>query len=560
MPGRCPGSMDENRTDNEHKVHEFFSDVEGDLRKIEESDAVKRDSQLSEKLLRSQRRLEKLERLTGVTRAMNSTLNLNELLAKIVDSIIALADTDRGFLMLRNRTGELEFRIARDSRERPLEQTDFEVSRSIIDEVAGKGEPLFISDLNKNGRFKDQKSVLDLQLQTAVCLPLKVEDRTVGVIYTDASRLGLEIAEEDMPILSAFAAQAAIAIENARLHGELVLSREKLARENQELKAELSEKYEFSGIIGKSKQMQEIFGTVTKIAPFETTVLIHGETGTGKELIARAIHFNSPRKTKPMVTINCGAMPAELLESELFGHKKGSFTGATSDKAGLFETANGGTLFLDEIGDMPIQLQVKLLRALQEGEIRRVGDNVSRSVDVRVIAATNRDLAGDIKSGRFRQDLYYRLNVVPITIPPLRDRTDDILPLALHFLEKYSVKMGKQAVEISPAAMKLLLSGTWPGNVRELENMIERALATCGDSKRLMPEHFPQIEKKEPVQDETAVEKSLKEKLRVMERRFILDALEGNGWKITRAAESLEVTRQHLHNKIKQYGLNNHRK
>jgi len=545
---------------NSGKTQDYFSQVENDLHRIEESDAVKRTRDLGERLVHSERRLEKLEMLTSVTRAMNSTLNLNELLAKIVDSIIALADTDRGFLMLRNRGGQLEFRIARDKRERPLEQTDFGVSYSIIDDVADKGDPLFISDLNKNGRFKDQKSVLDLQLKTAVCLPLKVEERVVGVIYTDASRLSVEIAEEDMPILSAFAAQAAIAIENARLHGELVLSREKLARENQELKAELSEKYEFSGIIGKSKEMQEIFGTVGKIAPFETTVLIHGETGTGKELIARAIHFNSPRKTKQLVTINCGAMPAELLESELFGHKKGSFSGATSDKAGLFETASGGTLFLDEIGDMPLPLQVKLLRALQEGEIRRVGENMSRSVDVRVIAATNRDLAGDIKSGRFRQDLFYRLNVVPITIPPLRDRTDDILPLALHFLEKYSAKMGKESVEISPAAMKLLLSGSWPGNVRELENMIERALATCGQSKRLTPENFPQIEERGPVQDDTEAEKSLKDKIRVMEKRFILDALERNGWKITRAAESLEVTRQHLHNKIKQYELNNHRK
>ncbi|MDD3642173.1 MAG: sigma 54-interacting transcriptional regulator [Candidatus Krumholzibacteria bacterium] len=544
----------------EEKMQDFFTGVENDLRRIEESDAVTRSRDLGERLANSERRLEKLERLTSVTRSMNSTLNLNELLAKIVDSIIALADTDRGFLMLRGRSGELEFRIARDRRERPLGETDFEVSTSIIDEVAEKGEPLFISDLNKNSRFKDQKSVLDLQLKTAVCLPLKVEDRVVGVIYTDASRLSVEIAEEDMPILGAFAAQAAIAIENARLHGELVLSRERLARENQELKAELSEKYEFSGIIGKSRQMQEIFGTVGKIAPFETTVLIHGETGTGKELIARAIHFNSPRKTKQLVTINCGAMPAELLESELFGHKKGSFSGATSDKAGLFETANGGTLFLDEIGDMPTGLQVKLLRALQEGEIRRVGENVSRSVDVRVIAATNRDLAGDIKSGRFRQDLFYRLNVVPITIPPLRERKDDILPLALHFLEKYSAKMGKDAIEISPAALRLMLSGSWPGNVRELENMIERALATCGDSKRLTPEHFPQIEAQEPARDESQIEKSLKDKLRVMEKRFILDALERNEWKITRAAESLEVTRQHLHNKIRQYGLNNHRK
>jgi len=241
-------------------------------------------------------------------------------------------------------------------------------------------------------------------------------------------------------------------------------------------------------------------------------------------LIARAIHFNSPRKDKPLVTINCGAMPAELLESELFGHKKGSFTGASSDKkVGLFETANGGTIFLDEIGDMPQPLQVKLLRALQEGEIRRVGENRARKVDVRVIAATNRDLAEDVKSGKFRRDLYYRLNVVPIIIPPLRERSEDIIPLTEHFLGKYSRKMNKKNVKISSEAMKLLVSSAWPGNVRELENSIERALAMCG--------------------------------LKAVEKQIIMDALEKSGHNITKAAKRLKVTRQHLHNKIREYGI-----
>ena len=541
------------------KVQDIFTQVENDLRRIDESEETSRGRDLAGRLAQIERRLGRHEMLTSITRAMNSTLNLNELLSMIVDSIIALAGTDRGFLMLSNKAGELEFRIARDRGEQPLCQDDFEVSRSIVRNVAAEGEPLFISDLDKNDRFREQKSVIDLQLKTAVCLPLKVEERVVGVIYTDASRLVNEIAPEDMPIFAAFAAQAAIAIENARLHGEVILSRESLARENLELRAELSEKYEFSGIIGKSKAMQEIFDTVRKIAQFDTTILIRGDTGTGKELIARAIHFNSPRKTKQLVTINCGAMPAELLESELFGHKRGAFTGAASDKLGLFETASGGTLFLDEIGDMPIPLQVKLLRALQDGEIRRIGDNLPRTVDVRVIAATNRELEEDIKSGRFRQDLYYRLNVVPITIPPLRERQDDILPLTLHFLEKYAAKMGKGSLEISPAAMKLILGSPWPGNVRELENTIERALAICGETQQLTPEHFPQFTQAGGAETSAALENSLKAKLHVMERQFILEALQRSGWKITRTAESLDVTRQHLHNKIKQYGLNEHR-
>jgi transcriptional regulator with GAF, ATPase, and Fis domain len=539
---------------------DFFADVESDLDQLEGSEAVRQSKDLSGQLANSQHRIRKLEMLAEITQAMNSTLNLNELLSNIVDSTIKLADMDRGFLMLNNRAGELEFRIARDSRQQNLGESDFEVSHTIIGEAADRGKPLFISDVDKNGRYKDQESVLDLQLKTAVCLPLVRDDAVIGVIYTDASRLSIEIDEEDMPIFSAFAVQAAIAIENARLHGELILSKENLARENLELKAVLSEKYEFSGIIGKSKPMQEIFATIRKISPFDTTVLITGATGTGKELIAKAIHFNGPRKTNKLITINCGAMAPELLESELFGHKKGSFTGATSDKPGLFETASGGTLFLDEIGDMPMPLQVKLLRALQEGKIRRLGENSERDVDVRVIAATNRDLSEDIEAGRFRQDLFYRLNVVPVTIPPLSERQEDILPLTLHFLEKYSSKMNKAETEIESSAMKMILTSTWPGNVRELENTIERALALCGDSTVLTSAHFPQLTRTDRVLGSMEGGGTLKEKIRIVEKQIIIDALEETGGKITKAAELLDVTRQHLHNKIKQHGLNNKKK
>ena len=547
-------------TKKTEKTKDFFADVETELKDLEQSDAVRQSKDLSSQLAVHRHRLDKLEMLTEITQSMNSTLNLNELLSDIVDSTIKLADMDRGFLMLNNKAGELQFRIARDSRQQNLGESDFEVSHTIIGEAADKGKPLFISDVDKNGRYKDQESVLDLQLKTAICLPLIRDDAVIGVIYTDASRLSIEIDEEDMPIFSAFAVQAAIAIENARLHGELILSKENLARENLELKAVLSEKYEFSGIIGKSKPMMEIFSTIRKISPFDTTVMITGATGTGKELIARAIHFNGPRKTNQLITINCGAMSPELLESELFGHKKGSFTGATSDKPGLFETANGGTLFLDEIGDMPLPLQVKLLRALQEGEIRRVGENTVRNVDVRVIAATNRELSEDIKTGSFRQDLFYRLNVVPISIPPLHERQEDILPLTLHFLEKYSSKMDKGDTSIAPDAMKLLLTNPWPGNVRELENSVERALAMCGESTTLSAIHFPQVSSGGAVISTEGAGGSIKERMRVVEKQFIIEALAETGGKITKAAENLDVTRQHLHNKIKQYGLNNRKK
>lgn len=543
------------KSGNPKSADDIFSEIDNDIEAMERSDTMRESDELTRRLERLDHKLSKMETLIDISNALNSTLNLNELLERIVDSIIKLANTDRGFLMLANEDGELEFAIARDDGQKRLEEKDFAISRSIVKEALRKSEPLFISNALEDKRFKEQKSVLDLQLRTAFCVPLRSGDRPIGVIYTDSTKLTDVITEEDISIISAFASQASIAIENARFHGELVLSREQLAKENIELKQKLTERYSFSGIIGKSKAMLGIFETIRKIAPYSTTVLIEGETGTGKELIARAIHFNSQRRDKPLVTINCGAMPAELLESELFGHKRGAFTGASSDKAGLFETANGGTIFLDEIGEMPQPLQVKLLRALQEGEIRRVGENKPREVDVRVIAATNRDLAEDVKNGTFRRDLYYRLNVVPISIPPLRERSEDIIPLTEHFLEKYSKKMNKGGVKISSEAMKILVSSQWPGNVRELENSIERALALCGDSRTLRPEHFPHLIHKRGIIKELEEKNSLKDKLKAVEKEIIAEALEKSGHNITQAARLLKVTRQHLHNKIKEYGI-----
>ncbi len=537
------------------EADDFFSEAEETLDNIKESETAQAEARGSEELEKSRHRISKLEMLINVTRALNSTLNLNELLAKIIDSIIKLADTDRGFLMLANNEGEMTFRIARDKNEHPLEEKDFEVSYSIINEVTRKGTPLFIHDLLENEQFRNKESVIDLQLRTAICVPLKLENRIIGVIYTDARRLSGDITEDDISIVSAFSSQAAIAIENARLHGALILSKENLARENKELKQELSDKYEFSGIIGKSKPMLDIFNTISKIALFDTTVLITGATGTGKELIAKAIHYNSLRKDKNLVVINCGAMPGELLESELFGHRRGSFTGASNDKSGLFETANGGTIFLDEIGDMPQALQVKLLRTLQEGEIRRVGENLTRKVDVRTIAATNRDLSADIKGGRFRSDLFYRLNVVPITIPPLKNRQEDILPLIAHFLAKYSKKMKKGKIGISREVTKRFLSYGWPGNVRELENSIERALALSGDSNMLTEDHFPQFANTMETNNGAEEKNSLKQSLKSVEKQIITETLSKTGGKVTKAAKLLKVSRQHLHNKINEYNI-----
>ena len=282
--------------------------------------------------------------------------------------------------------------------------------------------------------------------------------------------------------------------------------REKLRRENIRLKEAVQNEYDFKNIIAESRQMLDIFGLVRKVADYNTTVLITGESGTGKELIARAIHYNGSRKDKSFIAVNCGAIPAQLLESELFGHVKGAFTDAVRDKNGLFEEADGGTIFLDEIGELPRELQVKLLRVIQEGELRRVGDSKSRKIDVRIIAATARDLTEEIKKGNFREDLFYRLNVVPIKIPPLRERQDDIPLLLKFFLGKYAKKFGKTINGIHEQAMSRLLNYPWPGNVRELENVIERAVILA-DADMIKSENLPFLQAQpsafslQPIQD-----------------------------------------------------------
>ncbi len=338
--------------------------------------------------------------------------------------------------------------------------------------------------------------------------------------------------------------------------------REKLKCEIAELKSAIQAKYNFSNIIAQSDSMRDIFETVKRLANFNTTVLITGESGTGKELIARAIHHNSPRKGKPFIAINCGAIPEALMESELFGHKKGSFTDATRDKRGLFEEATGGTIFLDEIGEMPLHLQVKLLRALQEQQIRRVGDEQSINIDVRVIAATLRDLEDDVVDGRFRDDLYYRLNVVSIHLPALRERPEDIPVLIKHFMRKHNKRLGLNVREIEPEALKLILEHTWKGNVRELENCLERAMVLT-DTEKIDVESLPPAlrRKSEPVLGNQATEKidednlSIKQRARALEMELITRALAKTSGNRTHAAKILEISHRALLYKLKEYGI-----
>jgi two-component system response regulator AtoC len=333
--------------------------------------------------------------------------------------------------------------------------------------------------------------------------------------------------------------------------------RETLRRENRALREQIQKDNQFESILAKSREMLEIFRTVAKIADFKTTVLVTGESGTGKELVARAIHGRSSRGAHPFVAINCGAIPENLLESELFGHKKGAFTDATADRRGLFEEATGGTLFLDEIGELPLNLQVKLLRVLQEESIRRLGDIKDVKVDVRIIAATHRDLSAEAKAGRFREDLFYRINVLAIHIPPLRNRREDVNLLIDHFITRNNARLGTSVRGVSTEARKLLLEYAWPGNVRELENTIERAMVLA-ETDVLQASDLPERirEALDPVQVHLASgELSVKKTTAAIEQILIRRALQKTKGNRTRAADLLEISHRALLYKIKDYKI-----
>ena len=338
---------------------------------------------------------------------------------------------------------------------------------------------------------------------------------------------------------------------------------ERLKRENETLKSHLSEKYSFKNIVAQSESFKEVFETIKRLSPFNTTVMITGESGTGKELLARALHESSPRRGKPFVAINCGAIPENLMESELFGHKKGAFTDASRDKKGLFEEASGGTLFLDEVGELPLHLQVKLLLALQEQTIRRVGDEQSIPIDIRLVSATLRNLENDALEGRFREDLLYRLNVVSIHLPPLRERIEDISLLIEHFMQKHSKRLGIPAKTINPEVMKVLLEYEWRGNARELENCMERALVLSqGDEIGLdsLPDqvtrgHTTRRQNASGIHDKGDDNLSIKQKTAALEVDLIQRALAKTGGNRTHAAKILEISHRALLYKLKEYGL-----
>jgi Nif-specific regulatory protein len=417
--------------------------------------------------------------LTDIALVLSSTLDLRQAFARIMQMISEKLEMHRGTLvLLDDSTGRLRTETAYGLTPEDIERNRFALGEGITGNVVATGRPRIIEDvrresdfLNKTGRLKSYEGV-DTPV-SFICVPIKIENRTIGAVSIDTRFDGADKIRADQTFLEIIAAFLAQAIQINRM---VMRQKEELLEENNQLRAQVRDRYRFDNIIGDSPAMHEVFNVVGQVANSRATVLLLGETGTGKEMIAKAIHYNSPRREKPFIRVNCGALTGTLLESELFGHVKGSFTGAIRDKIGRFEAADEGTIFLDEIGTMEPQLQVKLLRVLQEREFERVGDNQVVKVDVRVIAATNVDLQEEVARGNFREDLFYRLNVVSIYLPPLRNRREDIPRLIDYFLDKYNAVNGRNLRRINRELLNVMLRYPWPGNVRELENAIERAV------------------------------------------------------------------------------------
>ncbi len=434
--------------------------------------------------------LNSYKRLFEFSQKLMNNYEIPGLLDALLDVVIQVSNADKGFIVLLE-SGEPVVKVARNLRRETISDAVRHMSDSIIKRVVESRQPLIISDALNDTSFKNSLSVMNLRLTSVMCVPLLERGNLIGLIYVGNDNVAQLFDQAALEILTIFAAQASLVIRNALLVNELQI-------DNQSLQDRI-ERIRFGEILGSSPAMQEVFRKVQRVAATDITVLVTGETGTGKELIAREIHNRSARAKGPFISVNCGAIPENLLESELFGHVRGAFTGAVANKAGRFQSANKGTLFLDEIGEMPHSLQVKILRALQEHIVTKVGDTVPESVDIRVIAATNRDLEVETRNGRFREDLYYRLNVVHLLLPPLRDRGDDIVVLARYMLSRYAPEYSSKVRGFTPSAIVAIKRYRWPGNIRELENRIKKAVVLADktmlgpDDLGINPDEIPAI-------------------------------------------------------------------
>ncbi|MCI0343492.1 MAG: sigma 54-interacting transcriptional regulator [Planctomycetales bacterium] len=559
--------------------------VEDDLEKLHARMADTRTEITVEQRGTLKRRITDLEtnqtrllRLLEINKALNGERRLPALLDLIMDSVIELTDAERGFLILRE--GErLEVRAARNINREEIRGPEFTISHSIAEQTIAAGSPLIVTNAQEDERFREQESVSDLKLRSVVCVPLRVKDRVLGAMYLDNRFRKGVFGERDLRLLESFGDQAGIAIENARLDEELLLKSRSIEELNRQLAqrlesqgAELAQAkgrldanqrewelvYDYENLVGRDGGLRETCRALDRVIPTEWSVLVQGESGTGKELIARAIHFNGARKEGKFVSENCAAISESLLESELFGHVKGAFTGAGRDAAGLFASADGGTLFLDEIGEMSLRMQSKLLRVLQEGEVRPVGGEEPVRVNVRLVTATNQDLRSLISLGRFREDLYYRIAVVTVSVPALRKRREDILPLVRHFLPVAAKELGVPPPELTRDAMAALLDYDWPGNVRELENEIRRLVTLAEGGVVGVEAVSRRIRGSDPGRRLEGLRRGsggLREALDEVEKALIMDTLEKHRWNKTAAAQELGISRVGFHKKCKRFGI-----
>jgi len=513
------------------------------------------------------------KRMLAVGKSLASERDLKKVLTVAVDAIVEFTSAERAFVWLGDtETGSVA--VARNLDQEYVRKPAGKVSRSILARAMKAGETVVSDNASEDADFLGSASIGEMKLRSVLCTPLSLHGETIGAIYVDHRFREAEFTEEDMALLDEFRDLAAIAIGNARLFEENQAQRKRLEELNEQLAKEVAVqnaeveayrqrlralkprdkyRYDYSAIIGNSPAIREVFAILDRVIPTDFPVLIQGESGTGKELVAQAIHVNGPRASKPFLTENCGAVPESLLESELFGHTRGAFTGAERTRDGLFQQAHGGTLFLDEIGEMSPGMQTKLLRALQEGEVRKVGSTQMEKVDVRILCATNRDLRESVAEGTFREDLFYRLNVVGIRLPPLRERREDVEMLLEHFLEEAcrDAKCGKKT--FSAAALKILTAHTWPGNVRELQNEVKRMVALSDEV--IGPELLENLKAgatKAPSAGRAAL---AGQKLKDIERQAIAETMKLTGGNKAETAKRLGISRRALYDKIEKYGL-----
>ncbi|MBI1850112.1 MAG: sigma 54-interacting transcriptional regulator [Planctomycetes bacterium] len=518
----------------------------------------------------TEREWRKLLRLQEINQWLNSELDTKRLLDGIMDIVIDLTRAERGFMIL-HRDGTDEIVVARNIDREEVRRPDFKISHSIAQKVRDTGEPVLSDDAATEAGLSAFSSVSDLQLRSVLCIPVRAKDRIIGTLYLDHRYERGKFTVDDLRLLEVFSNQAAIALENARLLQEARDAREALERANAELEGRVRRQEEelaslrrdadlpeeplrhiYGGLVGRSPAMRRLLRLLDRITETHLPVVILGESGTGKELVARILHENGPRRGGPFVSLNCGAMPAALLESELFGHVRGAFTGAVRDKVGLFEVADRGTLFLDEVVEMEPAMQAKLLRVLENGELRPVGSAESRRVDVRILSATNRDLEAAVASGRFRADLYYRLKGFVVVVPPLRERAGDIPLLVEFFLDRISAENGSTRRRITPGALDVLQRHEWPGNVRELQSEVRRleALALAEIDEELVRREFFV-----PNSARVTAPAIRGRTLAQIERAAIVEALESNEWRKMDAARTLGISRRTLYDKIRRHRI-----